>query len=489
MSSNNTSSCPSSNNFDNHKLNSEAFTVVESVVQIHAEGFDEGNIQSILDPRSPIKNSWVGSGFFIKSTDQKIYIITNAHVARNANKLRITTLLTSDEFFHADVVGLSAESFPDIAILKLCPEEEDRLIEQIGRQPQIKMGDSDHLQRGQTLKAIGYPLGMEEPNVSGGEITNFLPGNTFYPERLVTDAAINPGNSGGPAVNADQEVIGINTSILVGANNIGFITPINIVKTALMQIKTNTDLELSALGARFQTNSPNNFQHLGFSKKCTGLIIKQVIPNGMLAKADLQKNDILFKIENCELDRFGVTYSQNPYRKKNLLDIIRSIPLNTKISIEYGREGKIYQKKIKTAPSPRFGIFSQPLVHNRRYVNLGGLIIQEMTYEIIDALSILFNGNYWREIHANEYSENKVLVVTHVDIDTPGERLHLPVGETLKNINGHTIRSLEHLVKIIGSETSNDKITIECGNGSLGVLFSKDINSPCQTQSPGVKKL
>ena len=305
---------------DNRKINTINYVLdaVESVVQIHGEGFDEEDIQSILDPRVIIPRSWVASGFFIKADDKKVYIVTNSHVARNATMLRITTLLTSEELFDVELVGLNAEGFPDIAVLQLTIEAKEKMIKKIGKQPYLEMGDSDCLQRGQPLKAIGYPFGMAEPNVSGGEITNFLPGDSFYPERLVTDAAINPGNSGGPALTSDGNVVGINTSILVNANNIGFVTPINTVKTVISQIGKNSLLEFSDLGIRFQVNSQNNSNYLGFVDESKGVIIKQVIPGGMLAKAGLQKNDILFKIQGFEFDGYGVTYSQNPYRKKNL---------------------------------------------------------------------------------------------------------------------------------------------------------------------------
>jgi S1-C subfamily serine protease len=465
--------------------NKSEFDAIESVVQILAEGIDEDDRDSILNPNHLINKSWYGSGFFIKGEGSDYYIVTNAHVVRNARKIRITTLLTSEEFFKVELVGLNAESFPDIGILKLLPEESNRLTSMIGRQPFLEMGDSDLLKRGQMLKAIGYPLGMAEPNVSGGEITNFLPGNTTYPERLVTNAAINPGNSGGPAVTTDQKVIGINTAILKGANSIGFVIPINTLKTIFSQIGNSVSLELSDLGARFQVNSRENSEYLGFPNNDRGVIVKQIIPSGMLCQAGINKHDILFKIADAELDRYGVSYGKNRYRKSKLPDIIRSIPINKSISIEFGRMGKVHRITAKTLPSPLFGVFSQPLVGLRRFVNLGGLIIQEMTYEIINALSNLLQINYWGEINANEYDENRVLVITHIESGSPADNVHLPVGETIKSVNEEPLSSLEQLV-ILVCRNPVEKLVIECGNGSLGVLSCDEIKLPCKIEMPSI---
>ena len=138
---------------------------------------------------------------------------------------------------------------------------------------------------------------------------------------------------------------------------------------------------------------------------------------------------------------------------------------------------------MQTVPRPRFGIFSQPLVKKRRYINLGGFIVQEMTYEIISALSIVINGNYWREIHANEYSESKMLVITYVESNSSAENVHLPIGEILKKINGEPVYSLEHLLEITKKQPK-ENLVLECGNGSLGVLLHQEINLPCEIKSP-----
>ena len=205
--------------------------MMSGVVQVHIEGNIEEDIQSVMNPSIKIPGIWSGSGFFIKYNDLEGYIVTNAHVIRNSVKVEISSMLTSEERFDAEVVGLVKLLEPDVALIKLADEELQRF-------KKIAIRDIEYLElqqgsspsRGEEIKAIGYPMGMTEPNISGGEITNFVSGSEYTTERFVTDAAINPGNSGGPSVNKDGRVVGLNTAIMVGAENIGFITPASFVK-------------------------------------------------------------------------------------------------------------------------------------------------------------------------------------------------------------------------------------------------------------------
>ena len=175
--------------------------IMGGVVQIHIEGNLEEDIQSVMNPAIKIPGSWSGSGFFIKYKNLEGYIVTNAHVARNAVKLKISSMLTSEERFEAEVVGLVKQLEPDVALIKLSDKELKRFKSLAFRKIEyLELGEGSNLSRGEEIKAMGYPMGMVEPNISGGEITNFVSGSEYTTERYVTDAAINPGNSGLPSL-------------------------------------------------------------------------------------------------------------------------------------------------------------------------------------------------------------------------------------------------------------------------------------------------
>jgi len=232
----------------------KALAAMKAVVRIHVKGIPDTNPNAILDPRLIEQEDWVGSGFFIKIENEEGYILTNAHVVRNAQHIEVRSVLTSDEPFKVNLVGLVESLEPDVALLKFSQEELTRFkkISKLKKLPFLEFAHSEHITRGEEIKAIGYPMGMVEPNVSGGEISNFISGAIDSVERFVTDAAINPGNSGGPAVLTNSKVVGLNTAIVLDASNIAFITPIHIVASLLPLLIKGSDIRLPTLGAYIQ---------------------------------------------------------------------------------------------------------------------------------------------------------------------------------------------------------------------------------------------
>ncbi|MCR9084556.1 MAG: serine protease, partial [Cyclobacteriaceae bacterium] len=156
------------------KLNDIARRMMSGVVQILVEGYIEEDIQSVLNPSVKIPGIWSGSGFFVKYQDLEGYIVTNAHVVRNAVKIEISSMLTSEERFEAELVGLVKQLEPDVALIKLSEKELQRF-KKLAIQPieYLELREGTNPSRGEMIKAIGYPLGMVEPNITGGEITNF----------------------------------------------------------------------------------------------------------------------------------------------------------------------------------------------------------------------------------------------------------------------------------------------------------------------------
>lgn len=241
---------------------------MNAVVRIHVKGISGLNPKSILDPRTYTQDEWVGSGFFINFNNEEGHILTNAHVAKNATHIEIRSVLTSDEPFKVDLIGLVETLDPDVALLKISKQELSRFkkIARIKKIPFIAFTNSENIKRGEEIKAIGFPLGMVEPNMSGGEITNFIAGSIESVARIVTDAAINPGNSGGPAILKNTKVIGLNTAIVYDASNISFITPIHIVKKVLTQLIEKKDVRPIRLGAYFQKEKVSFLKDSSFKK-------------------------------------------------------------------------------------------------------------------------------------------------------------------------------------------------------------------------------
>ena len=261
----------------------------------------------------------LGSGYIISPDG---YIITNDHVAGNAS--RITVTLTDGKSYDAELIG--SDPVSDIALLKIDGE----------KFPYIEPGNSDEIIIGEWVIALGNPFGLfevnDKPTVTVGVISatgmNLEPINDrYYLNMIQTDAAINGGNSGGPLVNSLGEVIGMNTLIFTagsqGSIGLGFAIPINKVKTIIEELKEkgkiNRDFEI---GMRIQSIDESIAKYYNL-ERTKGVIITKIFPGAPADKAGLQVGDIIFKINEFQINNdntiFGVFYE---FRSGQVIDIL-----------------------------------------------------------------------------------------------------------------------------------------------------------------------
>ncbi len=239
-----------------------------------------------------------GTGFIISEDG---LILTNKHVV--ADKDAEYTVITNEgKKFPVEVVA--RDPVKDLAILK---------IKQKGKKlkfPTVKLGDSDKLQIGQTVIAIGYMLGEFQNSVSVGVISGLGRKITASGGGIVetledviqTDAAINKGNSGGPLLNLKGEVIGINTAMVVGGENIGFALPINSAKKAIEQVKTLGKIVYPFLGVRYVLIDKKIQRENNLPVDYGAWIVRgphgerAIFPNSAAEKARLRAGDIILEV-------------------------------------------------------------------------------------------------------------------------------------------------------------------------------------------------
>lgn len=282
-----------------------------------------------------------GSGFIVSNDG---LVITNKHVVLEEDA-EYTIITIEGEKFPAKV--LAKDPIQDIAILKIKTEKS---------LPVIKLGNSDELQIGQTVIAIGNALGEFQNTVSVGVISGLGRKITASGGGLIevledviqTDAAINPGNSGGPLLNLKGEVIGINTAMSVQGENIGFAIPINKAKRNIEQIKSLGKIVYPFLGVRYiiideevqrKNNLPVNYG---------AWIVKDrrgepaIFPNSAAEKAGLKEGDIILEFNGEKITQ-----------KNSLSKIIMKYNPGDKVLIKILREGK--EKTIELFLSERSG--------------------------------------------------------------------------------------------------------------------------------------
>ena len=278
-----------------------------------------------------------GTGFIITNDG---LIITNKHVVKDSNS-QYSVVLADGKSYDAQVQSL--DPYEDIAVLKIDAKN----------LPVVELGDSDQLEIGQWVVAVGNALGEFDNTVTVGvisarnrkvEATDEDGSNSETIDNLIqTDAAINLGNSGGPLVNLAGQVIGINTAMASGAQNIGFAIPINQAKTAIDSIKKTGRIIRPYLGVRYvqitndlaqRNNFPVNYGALVM--KGNGLAQVAVVPGSPADKAGIKENDIILEINGEKIDQ-----------NNTLLKLIQQYKVGDKIEIKISSKGEERTVKIK----------------------------------------------------------------------------------------------------------------------------------------------
>lgn len=281
-----------------------------------------------------------GTGFIIASDGM---ILTNKHVVSD-EEAEYTVLTNSGDKYEAKV--LARDDTNDLAILKI--DKKDL--------PAVEFGDSDAVEIGQTVIAIGNALGEFRNTVSAGVVSGLsrsitAGGGAGGAEQLTgviqTDAAINPGNSGGPLLNIKGQVIGINTAIVEGAQNIGFAIPINDAKADIQSVKEFGRIKKPYLGVRYVMINKNIKQRNKLDIDEGALILRgseegdlAVVPGSPADKAEIVENDIILEIDGIKLTQ------DNP-----LANVISKKKIGDKIKLKVLHKGE--EKMIEAALEER----------------------------------------------------------------------------------------------------------------------------------------
>ncbi len=244
-------------------------------------------------PRSRPRS--LGSGFVIQSDG---YILTNNHVVDGAEKIMVR--LSNREEYEAELVGTDPRS--DLALLKVTAEK---------KLPALTMGDSDKLEVGEWVLAIGSPFGFDYSvtagivSAKGRSLSNPQTGN--YVPFIQTDVAINPGNSGGPLFNLDGEVVGINSQIYSnsgGFMGVSFAIPIEMAMDVVKQLKDKGRVSRGWLGVEILEVSRDLALSYGL-KRPRGALVARVMEDSPAAAAGLQEEDIIVEFNGQDIERSG----------------------------------------------------------------------------------------------------------------------------------------------------------------------------------------
>jgi serine protease Do len=361
----------------------------------------------------------LGSGVIVTNEG---HIITNNHVVDQVDEIEVQ--LSDGRTKKARLIG--ADSQVDLAVLK---------IDDPGVKP-LKLADSDTVQAGDFVLAIGNPFGFEETVTDGIVSSKMRPNRTdAFGDLLQTNAAINPGNSGGPLINLRGEVIGINTAIISrsgGSQGIGFAIPSNTVRTALESLLKQGRIIRGYLGIQARALQPEQS-----STDNEGVVVDQVVPGSPAAQAQLQKGDVIRKFNGHEIKNFPA-----------LRSLVAQAELNKNVELEVVRGGK--PLKVTTQ------IKEQPMDFQSAGVSPGRSQPQipaapnDQT-ETSGPLTSIHVGDLTPEMARQLDLPNNVrgVVVTNVDPDSGVAELQK--GDVIEEINQQPIASVSDYNKIAAS--------------------------------------
>lgn len=408
--------------------------------------------------------SW-GTGFFINKMG---YIVSNFHVIEDAVSVKIQIPSLGKERFDVQVIGGSPDR--DIALLKLTSDSYKKITKKLNKIPFLSFGDSDKVVRTQEILALGYPLGQEKLKSTQGIVSGRE--NLWGDSYIQVTAAINSGNSGGPSVNDHGEVVGINTASITRAQNVGYIIPINDVKSVIKDLHNVKILRKPLFGAAFNNASDDMVTYLG-NPAPGGYYISRVYKDTLFDRAGVRGGDMLYSINGHKFDKYGETVVPWSDDRIPLPTLMNRFKLGEKLTIEIYRNGKrlvipITFDLLDDLPIRRV----YPHYEKVDYEVIGGMVVMQMTLNhvsLFEDSSPLFNKYNLRE---NQYTPR--LLVTHVFHDSQTrEARAVYSGDLLKEVNGINVSTLDEFRNAVLE--SDEYLSIKTENKKLMVLSIRKI--------------
>jgi len=371
-----------------------------------------------------------GSGVIVTLEDD-YYIITNNHVIRGSDQIRVQT--SDDRHFEAEIVG--ADSLSDLAVLKV---EADSL-------PSVRLGDSSDLQVGQWVLALGNPFGFEHTVTSG--IVSALGRGRFtadeYGSFIQTDAAINPGNSGGPLVNLEGEVVGINTAIVAGRTmggtpgniGLGFAIPANLARNVLGQLVAHGEVRRGLLGIGIENIGPTMADALGLDST-QGVMVERVYRGRAAEKAGVEKGDVIVALDG------------EPVRDvTDLKSRIGATPPGTEVELEILREDETERIPVVLDELNKEAMLrgNQPVTTEKL-----GMQVQELTPELAKRL---------------RYEGESGVLIGGVRRGSDAARQGLRPGDLIQEVERRAVDSVDDFIEAVDKAEAGDAILLLVRSG------------------------
>jgi serine protease Do len=368
--------------------------------------------QGMRHGRTP-KQEGLGSGVIITPDG---YILTNNHVVDNADEVKVQVGDDGDEYT-AKVIGTDPKS--DIAIIKIDAKKS---------LPAITVADSDKIQVGDVVLAVGNPFGIGQTVTMGiVSATGRATMGMEYEDFIQTDAAINPGNSGGALVDAEGRLLGINTAILSrsgGNQGIGFAIPINLAKSVMDSIVENGRVIRGFLGVNIQNITPDLEKQFDLKER-EGALVADVTPNSPASKAGLKNGDVILEFDGKDIKDI----------RHLKLQVAETAP-GKEVPIKVSRDGEVktLHATLKELPSDKELARNDSNANNPAADALDGVTVDDLRPEIRREYDIPSNI--------------KGAIISDVDENSTAYEAGLRPGDVIQEINRKPVKDAEEAVAL-----------------------------------------
>jgi serine protease Do len=386
-----------------------------------------GDPFGVPDPRGTPRQG-LGSGFVI---DANGLVLTNNHVIENADK--ITVRLPDRKEYGAEVVGRDPRT--DIAVIRITEKELNL--------PVAPLGDSNKLQVGEWVIAMGSPFGLDN-TITAGIVSakGRWIGAGAYDNFIQTDASINPGNSGGPLINMRGEIVGINTAIFsrTGGNlGIGFAIPINTAKDIVPQLVNKGKVTRGWLGVSIQRITPELAESLGL-KEQRGALVAGVESGSPADQAGIKSGDVIVEYDGEKIDdstKLPMLVARTEVGKPVKVSVVREkrqVPITVKI-------GELKDEQL-VAEAPQTGKL--------------GLTVQNLTPQMAERMGL---------------KEARGVVITAVERQSPAAEAGLRPGDIVLEANRKAINNADDIKKIIDSVKAGENLLFLIRRGESNMFL------------------
>jgi serine protease Do len=371
-----------------------------------------------MTPQQPQdrKVEGAGSGVIISPDG---YILTNNHVVEGAREVFVT--LADKQEYSAKIVGRDPKT--DLAVLKIEPK---------ASLPAATLGDSDKLQVGDWVLAIGNPFGLSHTVTLGivsakGRVIGEGPYDNF----IQTDASINPGNSGGPLCNMRGEVVGINTAIIPQGQGIGFAIPIDTAKPLIPQLEAKGEVTRGYLGVSIQSITPELAKALSL-KENKGALVADVVKGSPAEKAGIQRGDVIVSYNKKEV---------NEARDLSAMVAQTQVGQNTPVVVL--RNGTEHDLTVKIGEMPSEKSEEEQAVHPA--TGRWGLMLQDLTPQLADRLGV---------------KDGQGVAVAAVQDGSPAAKAGIQEGDVILEVNRHAVHSVKEAKETIANAGKQDSLLL-----------------------------